>query len=140
MAREVGDAQRTLTDLTGQPPRWFRSVVGMTNPFVAAPLKRHGLARVAWNARGFDAVRDDQARIAADIERDLAPGAIILMHEGAPHGRSVEMVEAVLRCLRANGYATVLPDDGKATSAIAAKMEGRRGSPWRDYRRHGRRR
>ena len=140
MAREVGDAQRTLTNLTGAPPRWFRSVVGMTNPFVAARLKQHGLARVAWNARGFDAVRDDPARVAADVERDLAPGAIILMHEGAPHGRSVEMIKALLERLQSRGYATVLPDDGKATSAIAAKMEGRRGSPWRDYRRHGRRR
>lgn len=124
MAREVGDAQRTLTELTGTPPRWFRSVVGMTNPFVAAPLKRHGLARVAWNARGFDAVRADPARVAADIERDLAPGAIILMHEGAPHGRSVEMIEAVLQRLRASGYAAVLPDNGEESPLIAAKVEG----------------
>lgn len=123
MAREVGDAQRTLAELTGTPPRWFRSVVGMTNPFVAAPLKRHGLARVAWSARGFDAVRDDPARVAADIERDLAPGAIILMHEGAPHGRSVEMIEAVLECLRARGYATVLPVDARA-QPVTAKAEG----------------
>lgn len=110
MAREVGQAQRTLTQLAGTPPRWFRSVVGMTNPFVAAPLKRHGLARVAWNARGFDAVRDDPVRVANDVERDLAPGAIILMHEGAPHGRSVEMIQALLERLRARGYETVLPE------------------------------
>lgn len=111
MAAEVGDAQRTLTGLAGVPPRWFRSVVGMTNPFVAGPLKRHGLARVAWNARGYDAVRRDPARVAADIERDLAPGAIILMHEGAPHGRSVEMIGAVLGRLEARGYTAVLPED-----------------------------
>jgi len=109
MAREVGEAQRTLAGLTGRSPRWFRSVVGMTNPFVAAPLKRHGLARVAWSARGFDAVRSDPARCAADIDCDLAPGAIILMHEGAPHGRSVEMVGAVLERIQARGYSTVLP-------------------------------
>src|SRR5690606_32659647 len=109
-ARAVGDAQRALPRLPGTPPRWVRSVVGMTGPFVAAPLKRHGLARVAWSARGFDAVRDDPVRVAADVERDLAPGAIILMHEGAPHGRSVEMVQAVLERLRANGYSTVVPD------------------------------
>lgn len=109
MATEIGEAQRTLTELTGAPPRWFRSVVGMTNPFVATPLKRHGLARVAWSARGFDAVRDDPARVVADIERDLAPGAIILLHEGAPHGRNVEMMEGVLERLHAGGYATILP-------------------------------
>jgi len=123
MAREVGEAQRTLAELAGAPPRWFRSVVGMTNPFVAAPLKRHGLARVAWSARGFDAVRDDPARVAADIERDLAPGAIILMHEGAPHGRSVEMLAAVLQRLHASGYRTTLPG-GAGTPPATAKAHG----------------
>src|SRR5690625_4895715 len=73
MAREVGDAQRVLTGLAGRAPRWFRSVVGMTNPFVAAPLKRHGLARAAWTARGCDAVRDHPLRVAAQIERRTAP-------------------------------------------------------------------
>jgi len=114
MGREVGDAQRTLAQLTGRPPRWFRSVVGMTNPFVAAPLRRHGLARVAWSARGFDAVRADPARVAADIARDLAPGAIILMHEGAPHGRSVEMIGAVLQTLVAHAFTTTIPAEPRA--------------------------
>lgn len=123
MAREVGDAQRTLAELAGSPPRWFRSVVGMTNPFVAAPLKRHGLARVAWSARGYDAVRGDPARVAADIERDLVPGAIMLMHEGAPHGRSVEMIEAVLQRLRASGYRTTLPE-GAGAPRVTAKARG----------------
>ena len=127
MAREVGDAQRTLTDLTGRPPRWFRSVVGMTNPFVAAPLKRHGLARVAWSARGFDAVRDDPARVVADVERDLAPGAIILMHEGAPHGRSVEMVGLLLERLRAAGYVPVVADGTTPLLTARTRAEGSAG-------------
>lgn len=117
MAREISRAQQTLTGLTGTPPRWFRSVVGMTNPFVAGPLRKHGLARVAWSARGYDAVRADPARVAADVGRDLAPGAIVLLHEGAPHGRSVDTVAAVLERLRAEGYTTVLPEDPGAVTA-----------------------
>ena len=42
----------------------------MANPFVAAPLRSHGLARVAWSARGFDAVAADPAAVVARIERD----------------------------------------------------------------------
>ncbi|WP_407353023.1 polysaccharide deacetylase family protein [Luteimonas sp. R10] len=109
MAREIGEAQATLAALAGVAPRWFRSVVGMTNPFVAAPLRRHGLARVAWSARGYDAVRGDPAEAVARIERDLAPGAIVLLHEGAPHGRSVETIERLLQRLQALGYRAVLP-------------------------------
>lgn len=125
MAGEVNRAQQTLAALAGAPPRWFRSVVGMTNPFVAGPLKANGLARVAWSARGYDAVRLDAARVAADIGRDLAPGAIVLLHEGAPHGRSVETVAAVLERLRADGYSTVLPEDLEAGLEAGQPAAGR---------------
>ncbi|HEY0503323.1 MAG TPA: polysaccharide deacetylase family protein [Lysobacter sp.] len=110
MRAQIDSAQSALTFLAGARPRWFRAVVGMSNPFVAASLKRHGLARVAWSARGFDAVLADPARNVARIERDLAPGAIVLLHEGAPHGRSVETLAAVLQRLDASGYRSVLPE------------------------------
>lgn len=109
MRREVEGCQRALTDLVGHPPRWFRAVVGMANPFVAAALKPHGLTRVAWSARGYDGVASDPEQVVARIERDLAPGAIVLMHEGAPHGRNVAMMERLLQRLDARDYRTVVP-------------------------------
>ena len=109
MCAEIERCQAALLAITGVAPRWFRSVVGHTNPFVAAPLRDANLARVAWDARGFDAVEGDPARVLARIERDLAPGAIVLLHEGAPHGRSVETIATVLARLDALGYGTVVP-------------------------------
>jgi peptidoglycan/xylan/chitin deacetylase (PgdA/CDA1 family) len=111
MRREILDCQATLADITGRAPRWFRAVVGHANPFVHAPLRDAALARVAWSARGYDAVESDPQRIADRITRDLAPGAIVLLHEGAPHGRSVEVVAEVLRSVDAAGYRAVLPAD-----------------------------
>lgn len=111
MAGEIGRAQQALAALAGRPPVWFRSVVGMTNPFVAAPLRRHGLTRVAWSARGFDAVDADPVRVLQRIQRDLRPGAIVLLHEGAPHGRSLEIIEATLCLLAERGLGAVLPSD-----------------------------
>lgn len=111
MAAEIGDAQRTLQEITGVAPRWFRAVVGMANPFVAASLQRLGLARVAWSARGFDAVDGDPARVVARIGKDLVPGAIVLLHEGAGHGRCVETLEALLERMGALGYRAVLPEE-----------------------------
>ncbi len=110
MRREIGEAQRILTDLAGAPPRWFRAVVGMSNPFVAAALREHGLARAAWSARGFDAVAADPATVVARIERRLAPGAIVLLHEGAAHGRNVATIARLLQRLDALGYRTTLPE------------------------------
>ncbi|MGN6151356.1 MAG: polysaccharide deacetylase family protein [Lysobacteraceae bacterium] len=109
LRREIADTQRILADITGEPPRWFRSVVGMTNPFVHAPLRAHGLARVAWSARGFDGVAGDPAQVVARIERDLAPGTIVLLHEGAAHGGNVATLRLMLQRLDALGYRAVLP-------------------------------
>ncbi|HEY4529518.1 MAG TPA: polysaccharide deacetylase family protein [Luteimonas sp.] len=109
MRREILDCQRALTAITGTPPRWFRAVVGHANPFVHAPLRDAGLSRLAWSARGYDAVESDPARVAARIAADLAPGAIVLLHEGAPHGRSVDIIAAVLAHAQGAGYRAVVP-------------------------------
>ncbi|MDH5835072.1 polysaccharide deacetylase family protein [Luteimonas kalidii] len=114
MRAEIEGCQRQLQAITGAAPRWFRAVVGHANPFVSTPLRDAGLARVGWNARGFDAVERDVGRVVSRIEHDLAPGAIVLLHEGAPHGRSVEMIAAVLARLEALGYRAVVPEPGTA--------------------------
>ncbi|UHQ21080.1 polysaccharide deacetylase family protein [Lysobacter sp. KIS68-7] len=110
MREEIQRTQTTLRELTGTTPHWFRAVVGMANPFVSAVLKEHGMTRVAWSARGYDALAADPARVVARIERNLAPGAIVLMHEGAKHGNSVEVMRLVLERLRALGYRLDRPD------------------------------
>ncbi len=123
MRAQIVRAQAVIGAIAGQPPRWFRAVVGMANPFVAAGLKPLGLTRVAWCARGFDTREADPARVVARIARGLGPGAIVLLHEGAPHGCSVAIVEAVLVHLAAQGYRCVLPAtcaDGAAPRAAAA--------------------
>lgn len=109
MAAEIDQAQAILTKLAGQPPRWFRAVVGMANPFVFPPLQRHGLTRVAWSARGFDGVRVEPEKAVARIVAGLRPGAIVLLHEGAPHGRNLEIVRGVLEAMRERGYTSLLP-------------------------------
>ena len=110
MANEIARAQATLTDIAGTPPIWFRAVVGMANPFVASALRDHGLARVAWSARGFDGRIGDPGRVVARVRRQLAPGAIVLAHECSAHGRNVEIIAALLEMLQAQGYRTVLPE------------------------------
>ena len=119
MRAEIEGAQRQLTEISGRAPVWFRAVVGHANPFVSAPLRDIGLARVAWSARGFDAVEPSVERVLSRIERGLAPGAIVLLHEGAPHGHNVEMIGRLLERLDALGYRTVLPQAPRPAPAPA---------------------
>jgi len=107
---EIGRNQSILTAITGDTPRWYRSVVGMTNPFVGLSLKRHGLTRVAWSARGFDGVDCQPQQVLARITRDIAPGAIVLLHEGAKHGHNVAILAQLLAWLEVQGYRTVVPE------------------------------
>ena len=112
MATEIDQAQTLLHEITGQRPRWFRAVVGMANPFVSAPLKRHGLARVAWSARGFDGVVGEVDKVVSRIAGQLQPGVIVLLHEGTAHGNNLAIIEGVLEALDQQGYGTVLPEPG----------------------------
>jgi len=117
MREEIGRAQATLTRLTGAPPRWFRAVAGMANPFVFPVLVEHGLRRVSWSARGFDAVDANTDRVFARLARGITPGAILLLHEGGPD--SITLMGKVLTELDTRGYRTILPEamEGAADAA-----------------------
>jgi len=110
MAAEIAQCQQALTAIAGTPPRWYRSVVGMTNPFVAPALKQWQLTRVGWSARGFDGVECTPDQVGERITRDLAPGSIVLLHEGAAHGHNLAIIEAVLQVVQARGLHAGLPD------------------------------
>lgn len=109
MRREITEAQEALTTLAGRAPRWFRAVVGMSNPFVHAPLRDLGLARVAWSARGFDGVGRSADAVLSRLEPNLSPGAIVLLHEGGAGGRHIDVMRRVLDALKARGLRAELP-------------------------------
>ena len=117
MRMEIERTQAILEQITGTRPRWFRAVVGMSNPFVASALKRERLTRVAWSARGFDGVVAEPQRVVDAVARNLGPGAIVLMHEGAAHGRNLEGMSLLLERMDALGYRTLLPESLGAAAA-----------------------
>lgn len=124
VARQISDAQATLTQLAGRPPRWFRSVAGLTNPFVDPALRRLGLSRASWTARGFDTVDADDERVLRRLKRAIAPGAILMLHEDRTRpGRSVRLLRALLAELDALGYSTVLPVPASSTTGVATTSQ-----------------
>ncbi len=87
MVRDIGDAQKALADITGQAPKFFRAPFGIRTPLTEPALARLGLRCVAWNVRSLDSIDRSADRVAARISRRMAPGAIVLMHDGM-EGRS----------------------------------------------------
>lgn len=121
MRAEITRCQDILHSITGHAPVWFRAVVGMANPFVAAPLRDLGLARVAWSARGYDGVAGDAVKVVARITRDLEPGAIVLLHEGAAHGANLDILRSVLDTLESKELRAVLPEQLAGISPEGAR-------------------
>ena len=91
--------------------RWFRAPVGMKNPFVHPALARRGMRLIGWTVRGFDAVASDPERVVARLKPGLAPGAILVLHQGREW--SARTIERVVDEVQAMGYRVVIPEDGR---------------------------
>ena len=94
LAREIGQAQSVLADLTGAMPHCFRAPAGLRNPFLDPVLHRLGLNLVSWTRRGFDTREGDPQKVLARLSRGLAGGDIVLLHDG--HARRSAQGRAVL--------------------------------------------
>jgi peptidoglycan-N-acetylglucosamine deacetylase len=103
---EIEAAQQTLASITGRPPRFYRAVAGLRNPFLDPVLHRLGLRLATWSARGFDTRCTDPHKVLARLLARTRPGAILLLHDGhaarTPGGTAVivEVLPLLLRELR----------------------------------------
>jgi peptidoglycan/xylan/chitin deacetylase (PgdA/CDA1 family) len=79
---EIERAQDAIATATGRAPRLFRAPAGIRSPLLEPALARAGLELVAWTRRGFDTVSGDAGRVLARLVRGLAPGDILLLHDG----------------------------------------------------------
>lgn len=94
---DIGAAQATLADLTGQRPRFFRPLGGLRSPMLDPVLVRLDLRLAAWTRRGFDSVQGDPQRVFRRLARGLGPGDILLLHDGdAARTRAGEPVSLVV--------------------------------------------
>jgi len=94
LAREIGDAQALLADLTGTPPHCFRAPAGLRNPLLDPVLHSLGLHLASWTRRGYDTRTADAAVVLQRLQRGLAAGDILLLHDG--HARRTAAGRAVL--------------------------------------------
>jgi peptidoglycan-N-acetylglucosamine deacetylase len=82
LSREIEAAQRTLTELTGERPAFFRAPAGLRNVLLEPVLQKLDLRLAAWTRRGFDTRERNPDVVAQRLLRDLAPRDILLLHDG----------------------------------------------------------
>jgi peptidoglycan/xylan/chitin deacetylase (PgdA/CDA1 family) len=118
--------QLTLTEdsvacATGSPPaKLFRPPHGVRSPWLTGVARRCGYRVCAWDGRVFDTARPGVDVIVDRVARLLAPGAIVLLHDGDGSGngdsrsQTVEALPAILDRAEMRGLRSV------AVSALAA--------------------
>lgn len=109
--REIAQAQEAIIEASGQAPRFFRSPVGMNNLWVHPAAERLGLRVSGWSAAGGDGCPAAPSQIVARIRRQLAPGAIVLLHESGGSRHRALTLSRMLECLDREGYRCVLPPE-----------------------------
>lgn len=101
---EIEAAQRTLTEISGMRPLFFRAPAGLRNPFLEPVLCGLGLQLASWTRRGFDTRERDAGKVAQRLLHGLAPRDILLVHDGhaarGANGQPV-LLDALPEVLRA---------------------------------------
>lgn len=110
IAREL-DATLEVLRATGVTPTRFRPPVGIKNPWLAAALRARGLTAIGWSARGLERWGGEPGDVARRALAGIAPGAILLLHEGSPMSPTlrVHAIRRVLEQLDELGYRCVVP-------------------------------
>jgi peptidoglycan/xylan/chitin deacetylase (PgdA/CDA1 family) len=110
VARELDEGLAALRPLGVRPTR-FRPPASIKNPWLARAVRARHLAPIGWSARGLEIGARDPQAVADRVLDGLAPGAILLLHEGArvPAVIRVAAIQRVLEQLRERGYRCVIP-------------------------------
>lgn len=135
---ELRQAQHVLTDLTGRPPRYFRSPIGIVSPPIAQAAQMLGLRLAGWTRKGRDGLASTTVEAALCALRPaLFPGAILLLHDArerpglppiAPHVLArllPELAAAGLRCVTLDqlmGDEPAAPFTAKTAAADTASL------------------
>ena len=93
MKADIAAAQATLTDITGQAPRFCRPTAGLRNPFLDPVLAALDLRLATWTRRGYDTREGRPDIVLGRLTRGLDAGDILLLHDGhaarTPDGQPV---------------------------------------------------
>jgi peptidoglycan/xylan/chitin deacetylase (PgdA/CDA1 family) len=103
LQQEIDSAQIAILATTGVAPIFFRAPMGFRNPFLAPIVERAGLRYTNWTRRGYDTFAKSAEPVWQRLQRGLAAGDILLLHDGRslrPHNEAPIILEVLPRLLK----------------------------------------
>lgn len=103
--KELLDSNDIFYKIIGKKPLMFRPPYGVTNPLVASGIKKAGLKVIAWSIRTLDTVKGDFESVKKNVDKQISPGGIILLHDSTA---GIELVtEQLIVYVQSLGYSFV---------------------------------
>ncbi len=102
---ELTISRELITNITGQPVRFFRPPFGDYNNLLLKTADSLGLQTIQWSVDSLDWKGLSAAQILERVKAGVHSGAIILFHNNADH--IVEALPLVISCLKSEGYSMV---------------------------------
>jgi peptidoglycan-N-acetylglucosamine deacetylase len=107
---EVVGARDELRDLVDAPVVYFRAPGGHFSPALLQLAVAQGMQPLGWSVDLRDWERPGRLQILTTLERNLRPGAVILMHDGGgDRSQTVEALGLMLPWLAESGYRFTFP-------------------------------
>jgi peptidoglycan/xylan/chitin deacetylase (PgdA/CDA1 family) len=103
---EIEQTNALIEKHSGRRSSLFRPPFGVTNPKFRSALEKTKMLTIGWTIRSLDTVIDDESKILKRIEKSLAPGSIILLHDTSD--RTVQVLARLLKNLAELKYECVL--------------------------------
>jgi len=136
LARELERTNDLIERTTGVRPRWFRPPVGLLSPRIAQAAEKAGLRLVTWTASARDGAGfTTVARAFGRLDKSIAPGAVLVLHDAAMHGGrepiARELLRLVLDRMDSAGLRSVPLSElcaGRPAGPVHADSEGERGA------------
>jgi len=111
LREELQLTQAAIAAATGIAPIYFRPPMGLSNPFTFYIARKLDLQVLGWTIRSLDTRITEPERIVQRVTERLAPGAIILLHDGnIPTERLLPTVKLLLAKLSEQNYTVVRLD------------------------------
>lgn len=105
---EALPVEQELTALAGNRPTLYRLPKGRGDARSLRALADMGYTVVYWSIDTRDYLPRDPAKIAAQVQKEVHPGAIVIFHDGGGNQQhTVDALKLLLPALKAQGYQMV---------------------------------
>ena len=109
MANEFDNTNKSIFQIIGTKPVYFRPPFGVTNPTMKRALRNYNFISIGWSLRSLDTVIKSKENVIERVVKRVKSGDIILFHDTVPI--TTEIIDVFITTVISKGFKIVRLDD-----------------------------